>query len=187
VATALLTLLASGCGNSHNATAVEGGWVRIEPEGAGFSIEFPAAPGDDETLGNDGQPMILGGRRIVLDQGERKAQFRIEYLDYDENLITTLTQATDGVPQKLVDAGTMKLTTDLGGSVTRSKPTSLGDHPGSEVEVRFEDGGSAQAHVYLVGTRLYRLVVSRPLRSPLLSEVKRFLGSFALHDADTSG
>jgi hypothetical protein len=155
--------------------------VEVAPDGAGFRVEFPAAP-SEEVLGSEGQAAVIGGRRFALDEGSAKAAYRVEYLDYDQKLITLLRQASGGGTQQIIVAAGKKLAVDLGGAAASEAPIILREHPGKETTIELQGGGTARARVYLVGTRLYRLVVSVQGAELPVADVERFFDSFRLQD-----
>jgi hypothetical protein len=153
--------------------------VEVAPAGAGFRVEFPGTP-NGEALGSEGQAAIIGGRRFVLDDGGAEAAYRVEYLDYDQNLITLLREASGGRTQQIIVAAGKKLAADLDGTTASESPIMLRDHPGTDITIELQAGGMARARVYLVGNRLYRLIVSKQGARLPAADVERFFDSFAL-------
>ncbi len=179
----LAVLVFGGCGDNRpeSATQTEGLWVEVAPAGAGFGVEFPAAP-NEEVLGNEGQTAVIGGRRYVLDRDGANAAYRVESLDYDPKLIALLRQASGGGMQQLVVAAAKKIVADVGGALASEAPIMLHDPPGKDITMELQGGGRARARVYLVGSRLYRLVVSQQGAELAVADVERFFDSFALRD-----
>lgn len=179
----LLTLLLAltGCGEDlpYNGRTTADGWVSIAPDNAGFEIEFPAMPTAAE-LHDEGQPAIIGGWRFSLDQGKRKPYYRAEYLDYKGDIIELLRKASGDATQKLVEAAGKRLGVEVDGRTKSEEPLSLGENPGIDMTFELAGNGVARARVYLVGSRLYRLVVTQRDATPPGSDVERFFNSFAL-------
>jgi hypothetical protein len=175
----LAALVVGGCGDSlrDSAGQRDSRWVEVAPAGAGFRVEFPGTP-NDEALGSEGQAAVIGGRRFVLEAGGAETAYRVEYLDYDQNLIALLRQASGGGTQPIIVAAGKKLAADLDGTTASESPIMLHDHPGTDITIELQAGGRARARVYLVGNRLYRLVVSKPGAELPVADAERFLDSF---------
>jgi hypothetical protein len=102
----------------------------------------------------------------------------VGYSDYPQEMINQ----TD--PQKLLDGGRDGAMKNVSGKLIKEKKITLKENPGRELVL---DGTSASgqeatimARLFLVGNRLYQVMVVTPKGADSSSETSDFLGSFKL-------
>jgi len=150
----------------------------------GFSVRTPVPLTESLTTSNpvlssDGKSVAL----TVHQFGGSKAglYYSVNYNDYPEWVFTI--GARPAVVEGLLGSAGLGLTKLNNGKLLLETKIALGPHPGREVLVEFQQQGQkaiAKARYYVVGRRLYQIMVLAPSGKGGMSDIDSYLGSFQL-------
>ena len=137
-------------------------WQQFSSQSGNFTISMPGKPSQESDTDADGSIThnftVVNGETVYL----------ITYSD----LATEVTQVKPG---EIFDAVCGGYAAD-GDKLVNQRKIELSGYPGRSVELKAKDGMSGKASMYLIGNRLYQLL----LISPELEEGKQFFDSFQL-------
>ncbi len=150
----------------------------------GFSVRTPIKLTESITtkntvLSSDGKSVLLtvhqfGGSKDGL-------AYAVDYNDFPEWIFTLDERPV--VVEALLGSSGLGLTKLTNGKLLLETKITLGPNPGREVLVEFQEQGQkavAKARYYLVGRRLYQIMVITPSGKGGMSDINAFLGSFQL-------
>jgi hypothetical protein len=109
--------------------------------------------------------------QFVFTSGARA--FIASYTDYPSS-------PPKGGEAKMLKSAEDGFVRNVQGTVTRAKAIKLGAHPGREFDLKTANNLEMSARIYLVGPRLYQVVVGSPVGQHGPTETKAFLDSFRL-------
>lgn len=144
-------------------------WIEFSPQDGGFSITMPDKP-SQQTLPHKTENGQTSSPLYELTKGAFK--YVITYMDYPFSV-------EGNERDKLLDMGAEAGITNVGGKVVSNTPISLGSYPGREVKGEMQ-GVLYRSRVYLVGQRLYLLIVWMPSNKTNPENAAKFLESFKL-------
>jgi len=161
-----IVLVISGCDIS--------GWKQyVSPEG-GFSVKMPAEP--------KAQKIILDtevGRTYlniyILNRKDDEFVYSIGYVDYPASLFQ-LKKA-----DKILDDGRDGAVRNIKGKLISESKIAIDKNPGREVTIESTIGDAVlKAKFFLVGQRMYQLMVTTSKKMSNSYQIKKFLDSFEL-------
>lgn len=159
---AVIALFIFGC--LQNATFTE-----FVSEEGGFSVSMPGTP-TEETQSIPTEAGDIEIHMFSIESGS--TAYLVGYSDYPPDVIEIVDS------DMLLDSARDGAVGD--GALLSEKSITLGDYPGRELTVETSDEGiMVYARVYLVGNRLYQVVVSTG-DDALTEEMRGFLDSFKL-------
>ena len=151
-------------------------WETVVSEDGQYSVEMPATPnvrGNRSRNGPDGQVQIqfkgcrTGGGTYIVQRAE-----------YPTNLIA-------GTEDTQLDSERDELARQYGGNPTGEKKVTLGDSSGREFTIRGKPRGelgviTVRVREYLIGKKIYAVLVTSMANRELPDDTDRFLGSLKL-------
>jgi hypothetical protein len=151
--------------------------IKLEPftsKACGFSILMPGTPKEQ-------------AMKVKSDRGELESKTFGLGTDNKVHWMVVVVDYPPDTPAELADAlldGAVKGTAKgLGGkTLSEGKITLDNKYPGRQFQVESEKVGIHRAHVFLVGNRLYQIVVRGPKEGVTSPEAKKYLESFKLLD-----
>ncbi|MCI0456986.1 MAG: DUF1559 domain-containing protein [Gemmataceae bacterium] len=153
----------------------QAGWKEYSPAGAGCTVLMP--PGQIIPLTQD-VPTPQGKSRLYVHtiQKDVMTKYALLYGDLPGGAKPGLEEAIlngarDGIPGKVP-----------GARITNEEKITLGTYPGRALTVDMPKVGLIRARVYLVGNRLYQLMVLGNNAFITSPDAERFLGSLKLND-----
>jgi hypothetical protein len=164
----LALVLLGGCGS---------GWKEFSSEQGKFRILFPGTPAEK----TQAFPLPSGGttevRSFSYEQKQPPLLFQVDYYD-----LPSSEEPPGGAGEAWWDRRREAILSNLQGGLLEEKVLTLQGHPGREF--RFEvprlDHLILVARVYVVHTRVYRVMVTGPREQVSAGDVLRFLDSFRL-------
>lgn len=156
----LFALLLAGCSNSYNPAA--------EP----FKATFPGTPKKiKRTLTQNGMTLKIDYTGYEVENGV----YAVTYCDYPAGHVKNL-----GADNVLTGARN-GAAASVGGMITSHKTISLGQHKGQEVKITdAAKGMETRNRMYLVGDRMYQVMVVRKGGSTDDAKAEEFFDSFEL-------
>jgi len=136
------------------------GWVRHADEEKGYAVWFP------------GEPETADGEAVNFLSPSSGAHYTVMFSEFEEDEIL-------GGPDPLLD-GMVESMSDASES---TRKLDLHGHPGRELKLVYpgEDIAVKSTHrIYLVGTKMYQVIIAAPESAEIEQESKRFLNSFEL-------
>jgi hypothetical protein len=166
-----LALLCSGVVLSITAPAVSltpksasnSVWKVFASDAGSFKLLMPGDPVVDQ---NDG---VTAFRVERLQEG---AVYTVSYVDFESDPATQ----KDGVKEAF--AGTQQGIQDEGGKILSSKMIQLHGNPGQEIQARLANGMTTRLRAYIVGKRLYLVIVTVKSDRNLVKSIEGYLNSF---------
>ena len=160
----VLTWLSAACS--------PGGWREVRSLEGGFSVEMPGKP----EIQTQARATIFGViRPVVYLVDHPEAQYLLNYADYPPGLVG------ESTPDVILDGAVLGLVSDTGGSLQAVEAIELQGYPGREVHVTAPDGRSEiRARIYLVGERLYQLLVLASVEVDVAADTARYFDSLSL-------
>ena len=152
--------------------------------GGGFSVKTPVTLKESITTKN---PVVSSdGKSVELtvhqfDGSKASLAYSVAYNDYPEWVFTLAERPA--VVEALLGSAGLGMTKLLNGKILLETKITIGPYPGREVLVEFQHQGQkaiAKARWYLVGRRLYQIMVLAPSGKGGMSDINAFLGSFQL-------
>jgi hypothetical protein len=102
----------------------------------------------------------------------------VAYTDFRDDVISHST------PEKMLNAARDSMITSIDGTLTLESAITLGEYPGRElmIAVQMADGnkGTLKAHVYLVKSRLFQVMVMSYQTDESNASIAKFFDSFKL-------
>jgi hypothetical protein len=150
------------------------GWQTFNSTAGGFRVEMPRYPRSSVQKVSTMMGLI-DLHLITVDVGD--AGYMVGYSDFPESYVST------GNVDAMLDRARDGAAANVNGRVVKETRMRLGRYPGREfwIEGNVEgQTGMGQQRIYLVGNRLYQLVVAGPKDHFPVSDGQRFLSSFAL-------
>ncbi len=145
------------------------------PPGETFSVASPQPLAtEQETLETE-----LGDIEIFSFTTEVEGVvYAVAYSDYPEAI------AADLDPQRVLDGSRDGAVANVQGRLIQERAVTLGEHPGRELTIEAnpntEDRAQVRVRLYLVGSRLYQVLVVVPRDRPDPGTTEQFLESFTL-------
>ena len=149
--------------------AVPDSWKQYASKVGGFSVSFPAAPeSHSDKIDAHGIPTTM--HTFACEASERV--FIVSYNDYPKS-------AMRDEKQMLVDAeqGAMK---NVHGTLIDDQAFKYGDYNARSYAVKVAENHVVRANMFLVGSRLYQVLVVVPASDVDGASVRKFFGSFQL-------
>lgn len=146
-----------------------GGWIKYSSERGRFSVVMPTQPSPrDQPIDSAAGPTV----NHVFMSVKGSAAFAVSYADYP--------QASDSAdPQVVLDNVRQGALNGIKGTLVSSRRIMHKGYPGREFQASTK-GALYTSRIYLVGNRLYQLVVVAPVGALSDTEINRFLTSFDL-------
>jgi hypothetical protein len=144
-------------------------WIVFSPKGGGFSIMLPGEPKRREFPHGTSKGQTLSP---LYELTHEDFKYVVSYMNYPISV--------EGAERdKLLSMGAEAGITSAGGEVVSNTPISLDGYPGREVKGEMK-GFSYRSRVYLVGQRLYLLIVWLPSNKTDSENAAKFFNSFKL-------
>jgi hypothetical protein len=144
-----------------------GDWITHSSTAGRFSILMPATPRTQE------QPVDTAAGKLInyVAMAQRgSAAFAISYADYPQN---------NAEPQGVLDTVRDGAVTGIKGTLVTTKRITHKGFPGREFQASVQ-GALYTSRIFLVGDRLYQMVVVAPVGQLSDSDISKFLTSFDL-------
>lgn len=145
----------------------DGAFVEFQPKDGGFKVLMP------------GQPQV----RSQNEPGRAVTMYCVENANGAYSVGVVEVKLPPNTPQEMIlEMGCRGAVRSVQGKVTKSKTISLeGKYPGREVSADMgKDGGVFRARFYLVGPRIYQVLVMGYSDWVSSADADKFLDSFAL-------
>lgn len=104
---------------------------------------------------------------------DRSAAYGVAYSDFPQGLIQSANV------EALLNGARDGAAANVSGTLVSERRIGLSGHPGREIEIRIS-GGIVKARIYLVGSRLYQLIVVEQSGTESSANQARFFDSFQL-------
>jgi hypothetical protein len=105
----------------------------------------------------------------------KTATYMVSYYDYSDSIIQQLTS------EQILESGKNEAVANVNGTLQSESTISSSNYPGKQYVIAYGDGKTtATIRLYLVGHRLYHLVVVTSNNNANTPEVSKFLDSFQL-------
>jgi hypothetical protein len=114
-------------------------------------------------------------RKNALELIEGEGIYLLSYHD-----IKGLKEGGEDLVKKIFDGTRDELLKSFGGKLLSEKKLTLGKHPGRELQVEVKALGVYRVRVYLVGERMYQIIVMGPKALTDSKETEKLLESFKL-------
>jgi hypothetical protein len=139
-----------------------------------FTIDFPGKPKEQSQTvqtptGNVTAHIIMYESRI--------AAYVVTYSDFPAS------QIKSSSADELLDGACQGVASNIGGTITSQKSISIDNHPGQEVKVSASSRGKkveVRNRIYLVGNRLYQVIVTAAPGDTEDATANKFVTSFKL-------
>lgn len=139
-----------------------------------FTAEFPGSPKEQ----SQAMPTPLGTiTAYIVGYESRSAAYMVMYADYPQSHV----QSTSA--DEILDGACDGAASNINGRVISKTPITIGNHPGRELRVSATHEGKqveVRNRVYLVGNRLYQVLVTSAPGGTQDSTANRFVDSFKL-------
>lgn len=139
-----------------------------------FTIDFPGKPKEQSQTVQT--PVGSIAVHIIMYES-RSAAYGVTYSDFPASHIES--SSVD----EILDGACQGAARNIGGTIISQKPISIGNHPGQEVKVAASTSGKkveVRNRIYLVGNRLYQVVVTSTPGDTEDSTANKFVNSFKL-------
>lgn len=160
-------LLASGCGRAE--------FKEYTSAAGNFKVQMPGSPKEESQSAKapTGETMNLNVASVQQKDGVYVVMWSdlpIPAGESEKDIQTRLDGSRDGALR------------NINGKLTDEKKITIGDkHPGRDIQADLPNGkGSLRARIYLVGTRLYQVMVVGTSSWVSSADALKFLDSFAL-------
>jgi len=162
----LVGLLLAGCG--------EAAWSEFSSEEGAFSVLMPGAP-TEQTQTQNTEAGAIDVHSFVFEQGG--VAYLVGYNDIPAVVIESAPSAAilDGACSGQID--------QVKGTLLNKEEITLGAYPGRDMEIQIEDSdgiSSLRSRTYLVGDRLYQVMVIGPKGQGASPDTAKFFDSFNL-------
>ena len=148
-------------------------WKGIISKDGGFRVAMPAAPTEKKQLVKTatGQLQVM----LLIAEGRNESLFVVGYADFPE------AELKKGAIEKRLDQARDRAVENARGKLRSEKAIDLAGTPGREIAIEKDGVLVARLRIYLVGRRLYQVMVLGS--GPVLGskDVGIFLGSFRLN------
>lgn len=149
-------------------------WQTYTSSDGGFRVLFPSSP---QTMTQSIPLESWNLDLYVLMAQDATGEYLVVYSDYPDGFIERLSNRDallEGVQQGFIQG--------MDATILSDRDLSLGQHPGREIRYSTQQGVTGIAQFYLVGKRLYQLVVrdGEGERESLIQRDRQFLDSFDL-------
>jgi hypothetical protein len=147
-------------------------WKPFTSKEGGFSITMPdPTTQTKKTLKTASGPLQV---TVISAEGRDDALFVVSYSDYPENDLKT------GTPEERLEHARKGAVNHAKGKLRSDKPLEMNGHPGREIVIEKDGNVIAKMRLYLVGRRLYQVMVLG--NGPVFKgkEADSFLHSFRL-------
>jgi len=160
LALALLAVFLVGC---H-----QPGWKEFRSSEGAFSILLPGTP--TEQISTAGP---IDFHFFVLEQ--KDITYMVGYSDYPDTLVQERT------PDVMLDGTRDGAVANVQGELLSELIISLNEYPGRELKIESHGGKvTTKTRIFMVGHRLYQVMVATRKEKAFSENVKRFLDSFKL-------
>lgn len=173
VAVALALLLPAGTTCAAPAGRAGEQWQKFAPRYGGFSVLMPGVPVYQQNVTNSvSGPVVHHSFKVI--RGKVPDGFTVTYHD----LSVGVSPKRAEMVLDMVESGR----TRTGGPRRQSKHIKLGRFPGREVTIMRSDisAGVMKNRIYLVGNRVYQVMVVTTKKDAAAPKVAKFLDSFTL-------
>ena len=144
-------------------------WIEFSQERGAFSLMFPDKPTERFFPHNTEKGPT---RSPLYEVTKDDIKYSFTYMDYPFSV-------EEKERDKLLDMGAEAGITQVGGKVVSNAAISLNGYPGREVKGEMQ-GIVYRSRVYLVGQRIYFMIVWLPSSQPMSENATKFLESFKL-------
>ena len=155
-------------------------WQPFQPPGGHFFVELPSDPIADPAVTNDKEVVI---KWHIVSTLSGISALSISYSQRGD----TNTPAFLNPPAKLLESVRDHSVSDLGGDHLKERDKAIAlkspqgaDVPGLEFQVAIKGGYFVRERIYLVGTRIYALMVVSGSSGLTSNDAERFFKSFRL-------
>lgn len=162
---AVLGLLLAGCGDKKEET---GGWTKVTSKDGGFSVLMPKQPTkSSQEVNTKAGPTTLH-------------MYMVEYPSMAYAVMYNSVPGTIADPEESLDRARDGAVKSFGGVLVTDRKITLEGNPGREVRVKGGKDMMITFRHYVVGNKLYQLMVSYPEGYDASDQVKKFMNSFEL-------
>jgi len=159
-------ILLAGCGGTT--------WSEFSSADGAFSVLMPGTP-TEQTQTQDTDLGPIDVHMFTIEQGE--VAYLVGYNVFPAAVIEAAT------PAAILDGARDGQVETVKGTLLSEKEITLGAYPGRDLEIQVEgsDGASSlRSRLFMVGDRLYQLVVAGPKGQSTSPNTIKFLDSFKL-------
>jgi hypothetical protein len=148
-------------------------WKAFSSTKGRFAVSMPGAPTADHDVEDYGDAGKIGIFSYVLDLPS--AQYAVIHADFPADFVQRM-----GTDQMLITAREEALAQFEGVLLDEKDITLTSKYPGREQRITVEGVITVRSRLYLVGQRIYYVMVAMPNRSFSAYDAQRFLDSFTL-------
>ena len=145
-------------------------WKEFASKEGRFKVLMPSEPTHRE---NETESDFGKGTLIMETVEHSGGMFGANYCDYPAEI-------KKHSPDRVLDSSRDGCVANLDGKLVSEKKIKLGEHPGRDIQVEVDGKHIFRARVYLVGQRLYQVVVFGPKELATSKDAEKFLKSFEL-------
>lgn len=147
-------------------------WKEFESAQGGFAVLMPGTPTEQRQTAKTASGSI-DAHMFVVDHGD--VAYMVAYSDYPNTMIQERT------PKLILDGARDGAVANAKGRLLNESSVSMNGHPGREVHVEPVGGKvTITARIFLVGRRLYQVMVLMPKEKASSKDVNKFLDSFRI-------
>ena len=147
-------------------------WREVKPNGAGFRVEFPAAPKTEWRDMPSGSGMVPA--LISLLSRDDGIDFMMMYSNFPSGTFSADSQAEFDILRN-------NSVRDVRGKLRSETQLNVGGAPARRIVVGFYEGNSIATVLFVLnGTRVYQVICIAPSGRENDSDILRFMSSFAL-------
>jgi len=158
----LVSLLAGGCSLFA--------WKEFKSTKGQFSLTLPGTPKEQtETINTQAGDIDL--HLFLLEKSD--IAYMVGYSDYPEDLLKV------AKPQQILDGARDGAVSNVKGELLQEKTATLKGHKGREIKIKTEKG-IIRARLFLVGSRLYQLMVITGKEKALSKNIEKSFDSFKI-------
>jgi hypothetical protein len=151
-------------------------WTVLESKEGQFSVSMPGSPTETSRILNASFGEILA-HFWILRLGD--SAFSVVYSDYPEGYVR------EQGPKMVLDSSRDGAVEGTQGTLLTEFIVKLGSYPGREIKIAVANGeATSRDRFFLVGRRLYQLVVASPKAQSYSPDIGRFFESFKLLSAE---
>lgn len=160
-----VVVFAVGCSEPH----------QYDSSAGKFSVEFPGKP---EEQSQTVQTEVGSIKLNIVMYEKRNSAYLVMYCDYPADHV----QAAGS--DVILEGACEGAVSNIRGTLVSQEPITIGDHPGREIKATASTDGNQvelRSRIYLVGNRLYQVIVSATPGGTKDSVANRFVDSFKLN------
>ncbi len=147
-------------------------WTEFESTQGGFAVLLPGTPTEHNRTAKTASGSI-DAHMFLVDHGD--VAYMVAYSDYPDTMLEERT------PKLILDGARDGAVAHAKGKLLSESIVSINEHQGREVHIERVGGKvTITARIFLVGRRLYQVMVLMPKDKASSKDVKKFLDSFRI-------